>query len=58
MFITSGGGQFAVQDPIFLQAAEELGTYPAPVTMGIAYGDQWTNMIQRFWTIPCSPSPV
>jgi short-chain fatty acids transporter len=52
MFIPSGGGQFAVQGPIFLQAAEQLGTDPAPVIMGIAYGDQWTNMIQPFWTIP------
>jgi short-chain fatty acids transporter len=52
MFIPSGGGQFAVQGPIFLQAAQELGTDPAPVIMGIAYGDQWTNMIQPFWTIP------
>lgn len=52
MFIPSGGGQFAVQGPIFLQAAQELGADPAPVIMGIAYGDQWTNMIQPFWTIP------
>lgn len=52
MFIPSGGGQFAVQGPIFLQAAEQLGVNPAPVIMGIAYGDQWTNMIQPFWTIP------
>jgi short-chain fatty acids transporter len=20
--------------------------------MGVAYGDQWTNMVQPFWTIP------
>jgi short-chain fatty acids transporter len=52
MFIPSGGGQFAVQGPVFLQAAEQLGTDPALVIMGIAYGDQWTNMIQPFWTIP------
>ncbi len=52
MFIPSGGGQFAVQGPIFLQAAQELGTNPEPVIMGVAYGDQWTNMIQPFWTIP------
>jgi short-chain fatty acids transporter len=52
MFIPSGGGQFAVQGPIFLQAARELGVDPAPVIMGVAYGDQWTNMIQPFWTIP------
>ncbi len=52
MFIPSGGGQFAVQGPVFLQAAEQLGVDPAIVIMGIAYGDQWTNMIQPFWTIP------
>ena len=22
------------------------------IVMGIAYGDQWTNLIQPFWTIP------
>ncbi len=52
MFIPSGGGQFAVQAPIFIDAAQQLGVDPAPVIMGIAYGDQWTNMIQPFWTIP------
>ena len=52
MFIPSGGGQFAVQGPIFLQAAQDLGMNPEPVIMGVAYGDQWTNMIQPFWTIP------
>jgi short-chain fatty acids transporter len=52
MFVPSGGGQFAVQGPVFLQAAEQLGTDPEVVIMGVAYGDQWTNMIQPFWTIP------
>ena len=51
-FVPSGGGQFAIQGPVFLQAAQDLGTDPAPVIMGVAYGDQWTNMIQPFWTIP------
>ena len=51
-FIPSGGGQWVVQGPIFLEAAERLGT-PAPeVIMGVAYGDQWSNLIQPFWTIP------
>jgi len=52
MFVPSGGGQFAVQAPIFLDAAQRLHVDPAVVTMGIAYGDQWTNMIQPFWAIP------
>jgi short-chain fatty acids transporter len=51
-FVPSGGGQFAIQGPIFLEAAERLGTDPSTVIMGVAYGDQWTNMIQPFWTIP------
>lgn len=51
-FVPSGGGQFAVQAPIFLDAAAQLGTDPAVVIMGVAYGDQWTNMIQPFWALP------
>lgn len=51
-FIPSGGGQWSVQGPIFLEAARTLGTDPAVIVMGVAYGDQWTNMIQPFWTIP------
>ena len=52
MFVPSGGGQWVVQGPIFLEAAKVLGTEPARIVMGVAYGDQWTNMIQPFWTIP------
>ncbi len=52
MFVPSGGGQFAVQGPIFLDAAQQLGVAPGVVVMGIAYGDQWTNMIQPFWALP------
>ncbi len=52
MFVPSGGGQWAVQGPVFMKAAQDLGTDPALVVMGVAYGDQWTNMIQPFWTIP------
>ena len=51
-FVPSGGGQWAIQGPIFLDAAKALGVDPALVVMGVAYGDQWTNMIQPFWTIP------
>ena len=52
LFIPSGGGQFAVQGPIFLDAAQRLGVEPGVVIMGVAYGDQWTNMIQPFWALP------
>ena len=52
MFIPSGGGQWAVQGPVMIEAAEILGVNPSYVVLGVAYGDQWTNMIQPFWTIP------
>lgn len=52
IFVPSGGGQWAVQGPIFLEAARELGVADAVVVMGVAYGDQWTNMIQPFWALP------
>ena len=52
MFIPSGGGQWAVQGPVMIEAAQKLGVEPYVVVLGVAYGDQWTNMIQPFWTIP------
>lgn len=51
-FVPSGGGQFAVQAPIMLDAAERLGVDPAVAIMAVSYGDQWTNMIQPFWALP------
>jgi short-chain fatty acids transporter len=51
-FVPSGGGQWAVQAPIVMQAATEMGIDPARAAMAIAWGDQWTNMIQPFWALP------
>ena len=52
MFIPSGGGQWAVQGPVMIEAAINLNVDPSVIVLGVAYGDQWTNMIQPFWTIP------
>jgi short-chain fatty acids transporter len=52
LFVPSGGGQFAVQGPIVLDAASRLGVDPSVAIMAVAYGDQWTNMIQPFWALP------
>lgn len=52
MFIPSGGGQWAVQGPIMIPAAIELGADTARVAMAVAWGDAWTNMIQPFWALP------
>ena len=51
-FVPSGGGQWAVQGPIMMPAAAEIGVNPAKAAMAIAYGDSWTNMIQPFWALP------
>lgn len=51
-FVPSGGGQWAIQGPIFLDAADALGVSHAIIVMAVAYGDQWTNMIQPFWALP------
>lgn len=51
-FVPSGGGQFAVQAPIMLTAAAQLRVDPSIPIMAVAYGDQWTNMIQPFWALP------
>lgn len=51
-FVPSGGGQWAVQGPIVMPAAAELGVDVGRAAMAIAWGDQWTNMIQPFWALP------
>lgn len=51
-FVPSGGGQWAVQAPVILPAAEALGVEPARAAMAVAWGDAWTNMVQPFWALP------
>ena len=51
-FVPSGGGQWAVQAPIMLDAAQTLGVSYSKTAMAIAWGDAWTNMIQPFWALP------
>lgn len=51
-FVPSGGGQWAVQGPIVMPAAAAMGIEPGRAAMAIAWGDQWTNMIQPFWALP------
>jgi short-chain fatty acids transporter len=50
--VPSGGGQWSVQAPIVMTAAQELGVKDSVAAMAIAFGDQWTNMIQPFWALP------
>lgn len=52
LFVPSGGGQWAVQGPVLMQGAVAAGIEPGRVVMAMAYGDQWTNMLQPFWALP------
>lgn len=52
VFVPSGGGQWAVQGPIIIQAALSLGVDLPKSILALAYGDQITNMLQPFWAIP------
>ena len=51
-FVPSGGGQWAVQGPIMMPAGAEMNIAAGRTAMAIAWGDQWTNMIQPFWALP------
>ena len=52
LLVPSGGGQWAVQAPIVVPAAQELGVGIPKVAMAVAWGDAWTNLAQPFWAIP------
>jgi short-chain fatty acids transporter len=52
LFVPSGGGQWAVQGPLLVEAALQAGVAPSRMVMALAYGDQWTNMLQPFWALP------
>lgn len=52
IFVPSGGGQWALQGPIILEAALALNIPLSKIILALAYGDQITNMLQPFWALP------
>ncbi|MBM6985960.1 MAG: short-chain fatty acid transporter [Acidaminococcaceae bacterium] len=52
IMIPSGGGQWAIQGPIMIKAAQEMGANLPQTIMAFAWGDGWTNQIQPFWALP------
>ena len=52
IFVPSGGGQWAVQGPVMVEAAKMLKFSIPKTVMAVAYGDQWTNLFQPFWALP------
>ena len=52
LFIPSAGGQWAVQGPIAVEAAMQLGTDLPRIAMAVTLGESWTNAIQPLYAIP------
>lgn len=52
LFVPSAGGQWAIQGPMLLEAADALGVDLGLTIMAFTYGDQLTNGIQPFWMLP------
>lgn len=52
LFVPSGGGQWAVQGPVMVKAAQMMHVSVPKAAMAVAYGDQWTNLFQPFWALP------
>ncbi|WP_019039616.1 short-chain fatty acid transporter [Psychroflexus tropicus] len=52
IFVPSGGGQWAIQGPIAMESAAQLGVPIPKIIMALSYGDQVTNMLQPFWALP------
>lgn len=52
LFVPSAGGQWAVQGPILVEAAQALGVDINVIVMAFSYGDQLTNGIQPMWMLP------
>jgi short-chain fatty acids transporter len=52
IFVPSGGGQWAVQGPLVIQACQNLSLPLEQGIMAMAFGDELTNMLQPFWALP------
>lgn len=52
LFVPSGGGQWAIQGPVIMEASLKMGLDTSRMIMAFAYGDQLTNMLQPFWALP------
>lgn len=52
LFIPSQGGQWIVQGPLLIDAAEQLGANMVHVANAFVYGDECTNLLQPLYVIP------
>ena len=52
LFIPSQGGQWIVQGPLLIEAANQLGANKIDVINAFVYGDECTNLLQPLYLIP------
>ena len=52
LFIPSQGGQFIVQGPLLVGAAQQLGADTMTVINAFVYGDEATNLLQPLYILP------
>lgn len=52
LFVPSQGGQFIVQGPLLVDAAQKLGADTMTVINAFVYGDEATNLLQPLYIIP------
>ena len=52
LFIPSQGGQWIVQGPLLIEAAQQLGANKIDVINAFVYGDECTNLLQPLYLIP------
>lgn len=52
LLIPSQGGQFIIQGPLLLDAANQLGAEKIDVINAFVYGDECTNLLQPLYLIP------
>lgn len=52
LLVPSGGGQWAVQGELLLQAGASHGVPAVTTLLAFSWGDAWTNMLQPFWALP------
>jgi short-chain fatty acids transporter len=52
LFVPSGGGEWAIEGPVMLLAAERLHADIGKTILAVAYGNMVGNMFQPFWALP------
>lgn len=52
LFVPSGGSKWAIEAPIYIDAAKQLGADIPVVCMATAWGDAVGKLVQPFWAIP------